>query len=75
MKPKVLVFPTGFEPSVVGSPAWNDLQGGYFDTTFRPFQLPDTGTKQMQAALEKYEHFKPARSRTSASTSRGWGRI
>jgi branched-chain amino acid transport system substrate-binding protein len=58
VKPKVLVFPTGFEPGVVGSPAWNDLQGGYFDTTFRPFQLPDTGTKQMQAALEKYEHFK-----------------
>ena len=58
VKPKVVVFPTGFEPGVIGSPAWSDLQGGYFDTTFRPFQVPDSGTKQMQAALEKYEHFK-----------------
>ena len=59
VKPKVVVFPTGFEPSVVGSPAWSALQGGYFDTTFRPFQLPDAGTQQMAAALQKYEHFKP----------------
>ncbi len=58
VKPKVVVFPTGYEPGVVGSPAWSNLQGGYFDTTFRPFQLPDAGTRQMQAALEKYEHFK-----------------
>ena len=36
------------------------MQGGYFDTTFRPFQLPNAGTKQMQAALEKYEHFTPS---------------
>ncbi len=59
VKAKVVVFPTGFEPSVVGSPAWSSLQGGYFDTTFRPFQLPDAGTEQMAAALQKYEHFKP----------------
>jgi branched-chain amino acid transport system substrate-binding protein len=60
VKPKVMVFPTGFEPSVVGTPAWSSVQGGYFDTTFRPFQLPNAGTKQMQAALEKYEHFTPS---------------
>src|SRR3974390_2083046 len=59
VKPKVVVFPTGYEPSVVGSPAWNSLQGGYFSTTFRPFQVPNAGTRQMQAALEKYEHFTP----------------
>jgi branched-chain amino acid transport system substrate-binding protein len=57
VKPKVTVFPTGFEPSIVGGPAWNDVQGGYFDTTFHPFQLPNAGTRQMQSALEKYEHF------------------
>jgi branched-chain amino acid transport system substrate-binding protein len=57
VKPKVTVFPTGFEPGIIGSPAWNSVQGGYFDTTFRPFQLPNAGTRQMQAALEKYEHF------------------
>jgi branched-chain amino acid transport system substrate-binding protein len=60
VKPKVVVFPTGFEPNVVGSPAWSSLQGGYFDTTFRPFQLPNAGTKQMQSALEKYAHFSPS---------------
>jgi branched-chain amino acid transport system substrate-binding protein len=59
IKPKVVVFPTGFEPDAIGSPAWGDLQGGYFATTFRPFQLPNAGTRQMQAALEKYAHFKP----------------
>jgi ABC-type branched-subunit amino acid transport system substrate-binding protein len=58
VKPKVTVFPTGYEPDVIGSPAWSSLQGGYFETEFRPFSLPDAGTQQMQAALEKYEHFK-----------------
>ena len=58
VKPKVVVFPTGLEPSAIGSPAWSALQGGYFTTGFRPFQLPNNGTRQMQAALEKYEHFK-----------------
>jgi branched-chain amino acid transport system substrate-binding protein len=57
VKPKVLVFPTGYEPSVIGSPAWTSVQGGYFETEFRPFQLPDAGTRQMQSALEKYAHF------------------
>ena len=33
------------------------MQGGYFDSEFRPFQLPNAGTHQMQSALEKYEHF------------------
>jgi ABC-type branched-subunit amino acid transport system substrate-binding protein len=57
VKPKVVVFPTGYESSIIHSPAWNSVQGGYFDTTFRPFQLPNAGTKQMQSALEKYAHF------------------
>ncbi len=57
LKPKVLLFPTGYEPSTVKSPAWSSVQGGYFETEFRPFDLPNSGTKQMQAALEKYAHF------------------
>jgi branched-chain amino acid transport system substrate-binding protein len=57
IKPKVLVFPTGYESDVVGSPSWSSLQGDYFTSEFRPFALPDAGTRQMQAALEKYEHF------------------
>jgi branched-chain amino acid transport system substrate-binding protein len=57
VNPKVVVFPTGYEPNVVGSTAWNSLQGGYFSTEFRPFQVPNAGTRQMQSALEKYAHF------------------
>ncbi len=57
VKPKVMVFPTGFEPSLVKSTSWGPVQGGFFDTTFRPFQIPNAGTKQMQSALEKYAHF------------------
>ena len=57
VKPKVMVFPTGFESQLVHSPSWGAVQGGFFDSEFRPFQIPDAGTHQMQAALEKYQHF------------------
>jgi len=57
--PKVVEFPTGFEPDVITSPAWKDLQGVYFTTAFRPFLLPDAGIKTMQAALIKYQHQSP----------------
>ena len=50
VKPKVVVFPTGYEPSLVDSTSWSAVQGGYFSTEFRPFQLPNAGTRQMQAA-------------------------
>ena len=57
IRPKVIIFPTGYEPGVIGSPAWATLQGDVFDSEFHPFQVPDAGTKQMQAALEKYAGF------------------
>jgi len=57
VKPKVMVFPTGFESQLVHSPSWGAVQGGFFDSEFRPFQLPNAGTHQMQSALEKYAHF------------------
>jgi branched-chain amino acid transport system substrate-binding protein len=57
VKPKILVFPTGFESQLIHSPSWGAVQGGYFVSEFRPYQLPDAGTHQMQSALEKYEHF------------------
>lgn len=57
VKPKVMVFPTGFESQLVHSPSWSAVQGAYFVSEFRPFQLPNAGTHQMQSALEKYEHF------------------
>jgi hypothetical protein len=52
-----MVFPTGFESQLVHSPSWGAVQGGFFDSVFRPFQLPNAGTHQMQSALEKYQHF------------------
>ena len=57
VKLKAALYATGYEPSVVHSPAWKALQGGYFLAGFRPWVLPDAGTQQMQAAMEKYAGF------------------
>ncbi len=57
VKLKAVIFPTGYEPAVITSPAWKDLQGVYFGSDFRPFQAPNAATAQMQAALIKYDHF------------------
>jgi ABC-type branched-subunit amino acid transport system substrate-binding protein len=57
VKLKATLFPTGYEPDVINSPAWLTLQGDYFFSAFRPWSLPDAGTQQMQAAMEKYAHF------------------
>jgi ABC-type branched-subunit amino acid transport system substrate-binding protein len=57
VRPKVVVFPTGYEPSVIKSTVWGAIQGDYFVTEFRPFSIPDPGTEQMASALEKYQHF------------------
>jgi branched-chain amino acid transport system substrate-binding protein len=54
---KAVVYATGYEPDVIKSPAWTNLQGAYFLSLFRPFSLPNAGTQQMQAALQKYAHF------------------
>jgi branched-chain amino acid transport system substrate-binding protein len=60
VKLKTVILPTGYEPSVVNSPSWGDLQGAYFFSEFRPFSAPNAGTKQMATALQKYEHRSPA---------------
>jgi branched-chain amino acid transport system substrate-binding protein len=57
VKLKAVVFATGYEPGVIKSPAWHTLQGDYFLSLFRPFDLPNAATRQMAAALQKYEHF------------------
>ncbi len=57
VKLKATLFATGYEPSVINSPAWSALQGDYFLSLFRPWSLPNAGTEQMQAAMEKYAHF------------------
>ncbi len=60
VKVKALVFPTGFEPDVVGSPGWSSVQGDYFTFGFRPAQVPDAGTRAFVSALEKYEGRPPS---------------
>jgi ABC-type branched-subunit amino acid transport system substrate-binding protein len=60
MKMKTVIFPTGYEPSVVHAPAWNDLVGTYFLSGFRPYSAPDAETRQLAGALQKYEHRPPS---------------
>lgn len=57
VKLKATLYATGYQPSVINSSVWNTLQGAYFFSPFRPWSLPNAGTEQMQAALEKYAHF------------------
>ena len=57
VKLKAVLFATGYQPDVVHSPAWSALQGDYFLSIYRPWALPNAGTEQMQAAMEKYAHF------------------
>jgi branched-chain amino acid transport system substrate-binding protein len=57
VKLKATLYATGYQPSVINSPVWSTLQGAYFFSPFRPWDLPNAGTKQMQAAMEKYAHF------------------
>jgi branched-chain amino acid transport system substrate-binding protein len=53
------LFATGYQPSVIHSAAWSAVQGDYFLALFRPWSLPNAGTRQMQAAMIKYAHFTP----------------
>jgi branched-chain amino acid transport system substrate-binding protein len=57
VKLKATLYATGYEPDVINGPAWSALQGAYFFSPFRPWSLPNAGTQQMQAAMEKYAHF------------------
>jgi branched-chain amino acid transport system substrate-binding protein len=58
VKLKAGLFATGYQPDVINSPAWSALQGAYFYALFRPWSLPNAGTQQMQAAMEKYDGYK-----------------
>ncbi len=50
------LFATGYQPDIIHGPAWGAVQGDYFLSLFRPWALPNAGTQQMQAAMEKYTH-------------------
>ena len=60
IKPKAVVFPTGYGPGLVSSPAWSSVQGDYFVAEFRPANVPNAATQQLTAALQKYEHRPPS---------------
>lgn len=57
VKLKVALFATGYQPGVINSSVWPSLQGDYFLSIARPWSLPDAGTEEMQAALEKYDGY------------------
>ncbi len=57
VKLKAGLFATGYQPDVINSPAWSSLQGDYFYALFRPWLLPNAGTMEMQAAMEKYDGY------------------
>jgi branched-chain amino acid transport system substrate-binding protein len=57
VKLKSTLYATGYEPDAINSSSWRVLQGAYFFSPFRPWALPNAGTQQMQAAMEKYAHF------------------
>jgi len=50
------LFATGYDSTLVNSPSWGAVQGDYFLSLFRPWSLPNAGTEQMQAAMQKYAH-------------------
>ena len=50
------LFATGYQYNLINSPSWGAVQGDYFLSLFRPWSLPNAGTEQMQAAMEKYAH-------------------
>jgi len=68
VKLKATLFATGYEPDVINSPVWSTLQGDYFLSAFRPWSLPNAGTQQMQAAMEKYAHFSKTQFATFGQT-------
>ena len=73
IKLKAAVFPVGLQQSLIGSPAWSQVQGEYFMSLFRPFSLPDAGTEQVQAALEKYADFTKSDQFATFGETRGAG--
>ncbi len=60
VKLKAVVFPTGYEADIIHQPVWSDVQGMYFSSEFRPSAIPNAGTLQMVAALQRYQGRSPA---------------
>ena len=54
VKTKAVFFPDGYDPKLIHSPVWANVQGDIFQVVYHPFYEPNAGTEQMQSALEKY---------------------
>ncbi len=72
IKLKTAVFPVGLQQSLIGSPAWSQVQGDYFLSLFHPFTIPDAGTEQMQASLEKYTGYSKSDEFPTFGDYEGW---
>jgi hypothetical protein len=58
VEPKVSIFATGFGDNLPGSNVWQTVQGAYFVTSARPWNIPaNAGVEAEQAAFRKYAHF------------------
>ena len=58
--PKVSLFVTGYSDSLASSNVWSTLQGSYFGTAARPWNIPhNAGVTAQIAAFTKYAGFKP----------------
>ena len=56
--PKVTVFATGYDDSLPGSNVWPTVQGAYFGTSARPWNItPNAGVTAQMAAFKKYAGF------------------
>ena len=54
VKTKATFFPSGYDPKLVNSPSWGNVQGDIFQVVFHPFYDPNAGTEEMQSTLMKY---------------------
>ena len=71
VKLKVVTFATGYEPDIIGSNVWSEVQGTYFGSSFRPTSIPNAGTIQMVNAMATYEH-RPAKDFPTFAIYEGW---
>jgi branched-chain amino acid transport system substrate-binding protein len=57
--PKATIFATGYDDSLPGSNVWSTVQGAYFATSARPWNItPNAGVTAQMAAFKKYAGFK-----------------
>ena len=74
VKIKVAEFPTGYEPDIIGTPAWQSLQGAWFGTASGPPRSRTRAPSRWPARWPSTRTASRRTSRTSPSTRAGSGR-